>query len=686
MPYSITTKDGITINNIPDDVAPDSPVLKERVAALRAAPDGMDIPTKKPEPNALVEAIRGTPQGQPLTTDPNHAGLAQRGRIVDAAMQANKELSTNPNMQGMAATGLLEAGANAVSGLGSTIAGGLAGLASAPFVGVDRAAEISGNIQESGTYQPRTGAGKLIAEAGAIPLTAASQAARSMGGDIGEVVGGEKGRIAGEEIGGAVPAAALTIAGRGAATKQATAAIEKIRASAPAIAARVQRTLNRNPETPTPGTMASGGSAGTDMATQRIAAAQNLPVPIDLTEGQATLSPDQLRFEIETSKGDKGAALRERAAETNERFAKNFDAFVDRAGAEAADAVAVGKSVEGALMKEAARDKAEIRVAYKNADKAGETAAPVTLVNLVDHLNESAPDAATAPLLNTARQRALSLGIAVEDGAGQLVPVTTTLKNAERMRQVISGATDYTPTNVRQSAIIKGLIDSETENIGGPLYRQARRTRENYAKKYENRAIVESLLNKKKGSSDRQVALEDTFKHVILDGSREDLSYVRAALTGKNAPEGVQAWKDLQGATVNWIKDEALKNSAIDQRGNRIVSAAALDKSIRRLEQGGKLDFVFGKKGAQQMRDINDIAKVTMTAPPGVVNTSNTASVLMAALAEAGVTGSIIGLPVPVMSGLRLLAKHSKDKKLKARIDHALNNPQKRVGATPPTP
>ena len=36
MAYSITTKDGITINNIPDDVAPDSPDLKARVATIRS--------------------------------------------------------------------------------------------------------------------------------------------------------------------------------------------------------------------------------------------------------------------------------------------------------------------------------------------------------------------------------------------------------------------------------------------------------------------------------------------------------------------------------------------------------------------------------------------------------------------------------------------------------------------------
>ena len=36
MPYSITTKDGITIRNIPDDVDPSSQALKDRVAAIRS--------------------------------------------------------------------------------------------------------------------------------------------------------------------------------------------------------------------------------------------------------------------------------------------------------------------------------------------------------------------------------------------------------------------------------------------------------------------------------------------------------------------------------------------------------------------------------------------------------------------------------------------------------------------------
>ena len=35
MPYSIVTKDGIQINNIPDDIPSDSAILKSRVAEER---------------------------------------------------------------------------------------------------------------------------------------------------------------------------------------------------------------------------------------------------------------------------------------------------------------------------------------------------------------------------------------------------------------------------------------------------------------------------------------------------------------------------------------------------------------------------------------------------------------------------------------------------------------------------
>ncbi len=79
MAYSITTKDGITINNIPDDVAPDSPDLKARVAAIRAGGGtaALEAPAAtpaQPKPMGFLESIaesvtgraRATPETQAL--------------------------------------------------------------------------------------------------------------------------------------------------------------------------------------------------------------------------------------------------------------------------------------------------------------------------------------------------------------------------------------------------------------------------------------------------------------------------------------------------------------------------------------------------------------------------------------------------------------------------------------------
>jgi hypothetical protein len=65
MPYSITTKDGITVNNIPDDVPADSPDLKARVAAIRAGGGTAALETSlAPAP---VVAPAASPEEPPKT-------------------------------------------------------------------------------------------------------------------------------------------------------------------------------------------------------------------------------------------------------------------------------------------------------------------------------------------------------------------------------------------------------------------------------------------------------------------------------------------------------------------------------------------------------------------------------------------------------------------------------------------
>lgn len=435
---------------------------------------------------------------------------------------------------------------------------------------------------------------------------------------------------------------------------------------------RALEALRSDPPGPTPGTMASAGAAGTDMAAMRTANAQSFPVPIRLTKGQASRDPAQLKFEVETAKNpEAGTPMRQRYVEQNDAILRNFDTWIDQTAAEAPTLRAVGQAVDKALVEQVRKDKAQVRAMYKAAESAGELEAPVALDSVVKHLNDSAPDVATAPLLDVARRRALQLGIAAEQD-GQLVPQRVPLKIAESYRQAINRATDYEATNVRHATIIKGLVDEATDGLGGTLYRRARAQRARNAQNYENRATISKLLGTKRGTSDRQVAFEDVFDHSVLKGSLDDVRNVRRVLQ-RSGPEGAQAWRELQGQTLRWLKDEATKSVATDSTGNRVISPAALDKSIRALDHDGRLQFMFGKRGAQQLRDINELAQIAKTVPPeAAINTSNTAATLLAAFGDVALSG-LTGTPAPIATGTRLALKHIRDLKLRRRISDALD-------------
>lgn len=426
------------------------------------------------------------------------------------------------------------------------------------------------------------------------------------------------------------------------------------------------------PAAPAPGTGASIGAAGVDAATLRQAKAQELPVPIKLTEGQKTRTFEQQRFEREVAKDPAiGEPIRQRFAEQNKQLQQNLDAFIDMTGAEAPDLRSIGFSVDQALRSRAARDKTKIRTLYKEAEKAGEMEAPVRLDSVVQHLVESAPEAEVANVLKAVRSKAIQLGVAAEDANGGLVAQPVPLKTAELFRRSINNATNAEPTNIRQAAIMKGLIDDQTASLGGNLYQQARAARVRYAADYENIGLVKNLLGQKRGSADRAIAMEDVLKRTIIEPSTS-LDTVRQVrrLLQTEGDAGKQAWRELQGGTLNYIKEQATKGVTRDELGNPIINAGQLDKVITQLDKTGKLDFIFGKKGAEQLRTINDVAKDVLTAPPGSVNTSNTASVVLAAM-DMAISGTA-GVPAPVLSTIRILGQRAKDAKTRARVKRAL--------------
>ena len=423
---------------------------------------------------------------------------------------------------------------------------------------------------------------------------------------------------------------------------------------------------------PTPGTGGSMGAAGVDMAALRQAKADELPVPIKLTEGQKTRQFEQQRFERETAKlPEVGAPIRERFATQNNQLQQNLETFIDMTGAEAPDLRSIGLVVDKALRDRAARDKTRIRTLYKDAEKAGEMEAPVKLDTVVQHLIDNAPEAEVANVLKATRAKALQLSVATEGPNGTLIAQPVTLKTAELFRRSIGGATNAEPTNIMQASQMRSLIDASTDGLGGNMYKQARAARARFGSDYENIGLVKNLLGQKRGSKDRAIAMEDVLRRSVIDPSTslDSVRQVRRLLQTEG-PNGQQAWKELQGGTLKFLRDEATKGVGRDELGNPILSPGQLDRVITQLDKSGKLDFVFGKKGAEQLRTINDVAKDVLVAPPGSVNTSNTASVL-AGMMDIAISGTA-GVPAPVMTSFRLLTKGIKDAKTRAKVRQAL--------------
>lgn len=437
------------------------------------------------------------------------------------------------------------------------------------------------------------------------------------------------------------------------------------------------------------GARTSAGAAATPAELQRVATAQGLPVPVDLTKGAASREAGQLAFEKEQIKGPLGEPLRARAEQNNLQALQNFDALIDMTGAQTAaiGPAATGNAVIDALSQGWQGAKAKTSAAYRKADNSPEALLPVNLAKpieleisgtpttttLFDYLNGKPTGVPSSAIPDTAKQYAVKLGIATKDAEGNLVPANSTVKQLEQLRREINASTDYDIVNQRESKILKNLIDETTKDVAGPLYAEARALREAQARKYEGRAVVANLLTTVKGKDDPKVAASEAFNRAILNATPEEVTFLRRVLltSGKN---GQQAMKELQGATIKHLENVATSGLQTDSSGRPIVSPAKLNQAVNALDADGRLDIILGKQKAQTIRDLNEVVKYVQTVPPGtLINSSGTSMALMSAMAEAGATGALTGLPVPVLSLVRVASQQIKNNKTKARINQALN-------------
>jgi hypothetical protein len=204
---------------------------------------------------------------------------------------------------------------------------------------------------------------------------------------------------------------------------------------------------------------------------------------------------------------------------------------------------------------------------------------------------------------------------------------------------------------------MKNIITQMGEGAGGELYQKARAARAQLAKEFEDVSRVDKLLGTKAGYADRRVALDDVFKHVVLDGSLEEMRTVTKLLK-KAGPEGQQAYKELQGQTIQHMKDMLTKSDQPSFRN--------LNTLINQLDAEDKLVYMFGKSGRNEIMDLRDAIKDVLVKEPGAVNYSNTSGAVLRGL-EA--------LQTLRFPGARPAAEFARTREVTGKVKEALKQP-----------
>lgn len=623
-----------------------------------------------PQPlDGALSILNGTSAPQAAQQAPapvGSVGAQMKGRIVQDAEGMRKDIAGgNIAAPGV---GLLEGAANTVTGLGSAAAGGLAGGARflynlASGEGVQKSADLAEHtlnaVQQAGTYQPRTNAGKLVSEIVAAPGAALHEMGSSLGGDVGQLVGGQQGRIAGQAVGGFLPDAAGVVAGgrgalnmaRGGAIPAAAAPAQDASAagglqSVGAAASKHSSVAAAEGATPAVQSAIQQAEASGNVhhiAAQRHIEASSLPVPVELTAGQATGDVNLLSQE-KNARG-KYPELAQRFNAQNGQLAQNLDAIRDAAAPDVfhVDHVEGGDSLINTYKAKDAALSSDISAKYKALEDANGGSFPVD--------GQAFVKAADAALAQKMKSRYVPPEIAA-DMAAFREGAPMSFADFENMRTNLAAeARKAERSGDGNRAMATSMVRDALESL--PLTGDAAGLKPLAdAARSAARARFE-LINSDpayKAAINDSVPADRFINKFVINAPVKDVQTMKA-----NLAHDPQAAQTISAGAVNYLKDRAM-------RSGTNFSQAGFNTGLKALRP--KLGDLVPPEQAGQLEKLGNVARYTQEQPTGsYVNNSNTAVSVAADAAKGLALGA---LDVKTMGASKvartMMQKHAESK------------------------
>ncbi len=474
---------------------------------------------------------------------------------------------------------------------------GVAGLASWPFVGTDRASQLIGRLQNDLTYEPHTPQGQEVsAIEGRVlgsswdPLNWPDVAGRALGGFAAEhgappalstglriapdaaaallgsrLIPGAPVRVPMDEgvLPGDVPtpetAAAVARASQGTPgdvpTPETAAAVARASQGAPVASPAPARDPFDEPPPGAPNLEASPAEQARRIRVLNEIGLNGSPVRSSAITGD----PLAAGTDAQVAKLDSPAGRQMRATLDNERAGlqnyagRTTEGTGGRVGGTQTDTMARGESVQGALEGLSDQYRSRIGALYQAADQAAK-GVPTELKGFQDVLGDDSlmTNQDRVGLRGGLNAYLRKLGVVDEHGN-----VTASVSQAETIRKYLND--EWTPQNSKLVGKLKDALDDDvTKDAGSDIYEQARALRAERGATLDNPKGIASLIDASGPNGINRVVPAEGVMGKLETMPVAQLEHVVKTLGGMDgelAPQGQQALSDIRSHFAQRIED-----------------------------------------------------------------------------------------------------------------------------------